>query len=473
MEKHAVVGSIVIGLLVTSSSAQRTSTPQAAVADMSAADVEGLAFTATGEAFVQSRADKPNVVLIMTDDMGYADIGSYGATDIRTPNIDSLARDGVKLTDFYANAMSCTPTRAGLISGRYQQRYGLELALEHAGTRDQDRGLPALNHSLPLLLKRNGYETALIGKWHLGYRPEYSPRVHGFEYFYGFKNGAIDYYAHHHPQAGQRDLWENETPVQHEGYLTDLITRKSLEFIDQNARRPFFIDVAYNAPHTPFQVPDNPSKPPAPGTSTRRDYAAIMERVDRGVGEILERLSKYGLTNNTIVIFTNDNGGVSMSSSAPLFHRKFSAWEGGIRVPALIRWPGRIPRGSVSGQVGITMDLTASILAASRAAVPESARLEGVNLFPVLEGKAPLATRTLFWRTAGGTNLHQKAVRSGDWKLLVDGRQTFLFNVRTDPGERQDLSARENDVVQRLRGLLAEWERDVDAEAKGSPATQK
>jgi arylsulfatase A-like enzyme len=292
---------------------------------------------------------KPNVVLIMTDDMGYADISSYGATDIRTPNIDSLARDGVKLTDFYANGMSCTPTRAGLISGRYQQRYGLELALQHAGTRDQERGLPALNHSLPLLLRNNGYQTALIGKWHLGYRPEYSPRIHGFDYFWGFKNGEIDYYAHHYPSTGQSDLWENDTPIQYEGYLTDLITRKSLEFIDKNATRPFFIDIAYNAPHTPFQIPDNPSKPPAPGTSTRGDYAAIMERVDRGVGEILARLSKHGLTNNTIVIFTNDNGGVSMSSSAPLFHRKFSAWEGGIRVPALIRWPGRIPRGIVSG----------------------------------------------------------------------------------------------------------------------------
>jgi arylsulfatase A-like enzyme len=155
-----------------------------------------------------------------------------------------------------------------------------------------------------------------------------------------------------------------------------------------------------------------------------------------------------------------------MSSSAPLFHRKFSAWEGGIRVPALIRWPGRIPRGIVSGQVGITMDLTASILAATSTAVPENARPDGVNLFPILEGKAPIVTRTLFWRTAGGANLHQRAVRSGDWKLLVDGIWAFLFNVRTDPGERQDVFARENEVARRLRALLADWERDVDSESK-------
>jgi arylsulfatase A len=412
-------------------------------------------------------SDKPNVVLIMTDDMGYADIGTYGATDIRTPNIDSLARDGVKLTDFYANAMSCTPTRAGLISGRYQQRYGLEFALADAGTRDGNRGLPALNHSLPLLLKKNGYATALIGKWHLGYKPEYSPRVHGFDYFYGQKSGVVDYYTHAHPVTGQPDLWENETLVHHNGYLTDLITRKAVDFV-ANTERPFFLDVAYNSPHSPFQVPDKPSAPPAPGTATRADYAAMIERVDRGVGEILQTLNKHGLTNNTIVIFTNDNGGVFLSNNRPLSGRKFSAWEGGIRVPAVIRWPGRIPHGKVSEQVGITMDFTASILAASHAVVPENARLEGINLFPILEGKAPLVSRTLFWRTAG-VNLYQKAVRSGDWKLLVNGAQTLLFNVRTDPGERQDLSSRQNDVVKRLRGLIAEWERDVDAERTRGP----
>jgi arylsulfatase A-like enzyme len=356
-----------------------------------------------------------------------------------------------------------------LISGRYQQRYGLEFALADVGTRDGDRGLPALGHSLPLLLKKNGYATALIGKWHLGYKPEFSPRAHGFEYFYGLKSGVVDYYAHAHPVTGQPDLWENETLVRRDGYLTDLITRKAVDFVADNAGRPFFLDVAYNAPHSPFQVPDRPSAPPAPRVATRADYAAMLERVDRGVGEILQALTKHRLANNTIVIFTNDNGGVPMSDNGPLSGRKFSAWEGGIRVPALIRWPGRIPRGKVSPQVGITMDLTASILAASHSAVPENARLEGINLFPILEGQAPPMTRTLFWRTAG-VDPHQKAVRSGDWKLIVHGRQTLLFDVRTDPVERQDLSSSQNEVVTRLRSLLADWERDVDAERKRGPA---
>jgi arylsulfatase A-like enzyme len=425
----------------------------------------------------------PNVVLIMTDDAGYADIGSYGAPDIRTPNIDSLARDGVKLTDFYANAMSCTPTRAGLIAGRYQQRYGVEFVLPAPNLPGSDGGLPPLAHSLPLLMKKNGYATALVGKWHLGYKPEFSPRAHGFDLFFGYKSAAIDYYTHltTRPSEGaqfasaQPDLWENDALIEQTGYMTDLITRRSVEFINQNATRPFFIDVAFNAPHSPTQRPDDPGH--VAGTATRADYAAVMERVDRGVGEILQTLRSQGLEQNTIVIFTNDNGGVGLSHSAPLFHRKFSAWEGGIRVPALVRWPGRIPAGTVSTQVGITMDLTRSILAATATPVPSDARLEGINLLPTLQREAPEVERILFWRTAGPSpvNMNQKAVRSGDWKLIFDGAVTrvLLFNVKVDPGERDDLYARRPEIVQRLQQQLSAWERDVDAEAKAFAATRQ
>jgi arylsulfatase A-like enzyme len=433
----------------------------------------------------QSSPGRPNVVLIMTDDAGYADIGSYGAPDIRTPNIDSLARDGVKLTDFYANAMSCTPTRAGLISGRYQQRYGIEFVLPAPGLPGSDLGLPPLVHSLPLLLRRNGYATALVGKWHLGYRREFSPRAHGFDLFFGYKSAAIDYYTHLTTRpsdgaqfvSGQPDLWEDDAPVEQNGYMTDLITGRAVEFINRNATRPFFIDVAFNAPHSPTQRPDNPEGTTAPGGATRADYAAVMERVDRGVGEILQALRTRGLERNTIVIFTNDNGGVGLSNSAPLFHRKFSAWEGGIRVPALLRWPGRIPAGTVSAQVGMTMDLTASILAATATPVPPDSRLDGINLLPILQREAPEAERTLFWRTGGPSpvNMNQKAVRSGDWKLVIDGAVTrvFLFDVKADPGERQDRFAQRQDIVQRLQQLLAEWERNVDAEAKAFAATRQ
>jgi arylsulfatase A-like enzyme len=191
----------------------------------------------------------------------------------------------------------------------------------------------------------------------------------------------------------------------------------------------------------------------------------MVEQVDRGVGEVLRTLDKLNLAQQTIVIFTNDNGGEWLSSNAPLFNRKWTVWEGGIRVPALVRWPGRIPAGKVSDQVGITMDLTASILAAAGASIPTDARLDGMNLLPIWEGKAPEVERTLFWRTTAGLR-NQKAVRSGDWKLVVDGNHTLLFNVRTDVGERNDLVSRRRDVAQRLRALLVKWEAEIDAEAK-------
>jgi arylsulfatase A-like enzyme len=411
---------------------------------------------------------RPNVVLIMSDDLGYGDLGSYGATDIRTPNIDSLARDGVRLTDFYANGVLCSPTRAALISGRYPQRYFIEVALGGEGT----RGLRASAASLPQVLKAGGYATGLVGKWHLGGRPDTSPRAHGFEYFFGLIGSHVDYY-HHNRGPEQYDLWENDAKTQQDGYMTDLITGRSVAFIERSARagRPFFVDVAYNAPHWPYQPPGRPSPPPGTGrhqlpqeesTATRADYAAMVEAVDRGVGRILAALDRLGLAANTIVIFTNDNGGEWLSSNRPLFNRKWTVWEGGIRVPALIRWPGRLPTGRTSDQVGITMDLSASIVAA--AGLPVPAQYEGINLFPVLEGRAPEVERTLYWRNVDA-NRAQRAVRSGDWKLMVDGSHVMVFNLRQDVGERIDLTSQRQDIARRLRPMLARWEQEVDAEA--------
>jgi arylsulfatase A-like enzyme len=416
-------------------------------------------------------AQRPNVVLIITDDVGYGDFGSYGAPDIKTPNIDGLARDGVRLTDFYANGATCTPTRTGLISGRYQQRFALERPLGSVRSPDGARGLPVTGRSLPQLLKDNGYATALVGKWHLGYKAEFSPGAHGFDYFFGFKSGFTDYYQHTNGD-GEPDLFENDRPVEVPGYMTDVITERSVRFIEQNAQRPFFIDVSYNAAHWPYQPPDKPSKardhgrhlgPFDDSTSTRAEYVAMLERADQGVGRILRALDGLGLRQNTIVIFTNDNGGEWLSRNTPLFHHKGTVWEGGIRVPAIIRWPGRIPAGKVSGQVGITMDLTASILAATGTPVPAEARLEGINLMPVLEGRVREIERTLFWRVTG--ERAQQAVRSGDWKLLFDGRP-MLFNVRTDLGERNNMIGQRADIAGRLQPLLAAWQRDVDDEAK-------
>jgi arylsulfatase A-like enzyme len=428
---------------------------------------------AASSSLAQAPADnaRPNVVLIITDDVGYGDFGSYGAPDIKTPNIDRLAREGVRLTDFYANGATCTPTRTGLISGRYQQRFALEAPLRGTHSPDGERGLPATGRSLPELLKHNGYATALVGKWHLGYKTEFSPAAHGFDYFFGFKSGFTDYYQHTSGE-GEADLFENDHQVEVPGYMTDLITDRSIRFIEQNADRTFFVDVAYNAAHWPYQRPDHPSTardnarhltPFDDSTSTREDYVAILERADRGVGRILEALDRRGLRQNTIVIFTNDNGGEWLSRNDPFFHYKGTVWEGGIRVPAILRWPGHIPAGTVSGQVGITMDLTASILAATHTPVPAETRLDGIDLMPVLERRSPDIERTLFWRVTG--DRPQQAVRSGDWKLLFDGRP-LLFNVRTDLGERTNLVGKRADIARRLERLLEAWQREVDDEAK-------
>ena len=438
---------------------------------MLAAVLCGLALAAV---HAQRAETRPNIILIITDDVGYGDIGSYGAPDIKTPNIDSLAKAGVRFTQFYANGSSCTPTRAGLISGRYQQRVPLERPLSAVNSPDGELGLPATGRSLPRLLKDGGYATALIGKWHLGYLPRFSPLAHGFDSFFGFKSGYIDYYQHT-DGFGKPDLFEDDRAIESSGYMTDLITQRSVKFITDHAAAPFFLEVAYNAAHWPYQDPDRPSTArdnarhllatdENPGT--RADYVKIMERADQGVGQILSTIDRLRLSPNTLVIFTNDNGGEWLSRNAPLYNRKFTLYEGGIRVPALMRWPGRIPAGIVSQQVGITMDLTATMLAASGATVPAETKLEGIDLLPLLRAGSQPQSRTLFWRvTTGGLN--QRAVRDGNWKLLTEGTaRLMLFDVARDVGEREDLSASNAAVVRRLHQQLLAWEKDVDAEAK-------
>jgi arylsulfatase A len=418
-----------------------------------------------------SAQTRPNVVLVVMDDVGYGDYGAYGAPDIKTPNVDRLARDGVKFTDFYA-APSCTPTRVALITGRYYQRTALEVPLGAAPA--GGRGLVADGRSLPQLMKDAGYATGLIGKWHLGYRPDQQPKAHGFDYFFGFLSGLVDYYQHT-DQNGKPDLFENDKPVAIDGYMTDLITDRAIRFIAQSKQQPFFLEVAYNAAHWPFQVPDKPSvapdnarfvQPHEEHTSTRADYAAILERADQGVGRIVSTLEKLGLTRNTLVMFTNDNGGEWLSRNAPLFHRKTTIWEGGIRVPLIMKWPARIPSGRTTPQAGFMFDLTTTILAAAGARVPPEAKFEGINLLPIVTGQSQPVERTLFFRVTGARA--QRSVRQGDWKLLLDGGGVFLYNLRTDIGERNDLAKERPDLARRLRPLILEWEKDVDSEAKTS-----
>jgi arylsulfatase A-like enzyme len=433
---------------------------------------------------IQPPSDRSNVVLMIMDDIGYGDLGSYGVPDAKTPNLDRLAREGVRLTDAYANGPVCSPTRAALISGRYQQRVGIEWAL--SSVNDKGKSLPVTGTSLPALLKTNGYTTGLIGKWHLGFDPLIGPNAHGFDEFFGFLSGATNYYTHR-AGDGTPDLYENTTPVETPSYLTDEISRRATMFIDRHAGEPFFLEVAYNAVHWPFQPPDLPANDPRRTgvprpheqgdrrliqmaddvpPATRADYVKILENADQGIGTILAALERNRLVRNTLVIFTNDNGGEWLSRNAPLYHRKGTLWEGGIRVPLILRWPGRLPAGKTSPQVAITMDLTRSILAATGARLPAGYEPDGIDLLPMLSGQAPQTERQLFWRIVR-TERRQKAIRSGRWKLLADGGQYLLFDVVDDPGERHDLAAQHSELVVSLKARISEWEKAVDGRAPG------
>ncbi|HEX8409548.1 MAG TPA: sulfatase-like hydrolase/transferase, partial [Thermoanaerobaculia bacterium] len=393
--------------------------------------------------------EKPNVVVILMDDLGWGDLGSYGAVDARTPNLDRLAREGARLTDCYAAAPVCTPTRAAFMTGRYQHRVGLETVIAPS-IGNMDKGLPQSVRALPRLMKEAGYRTALIGKWHLGSTPDSLPRRHGFDEFFGFLGGAIDHYSHH-GEVHDKDLYENETPANVEGYITDLITERAIAFIERNASRPFFVDVSYSAPHWPFQPPGaGPTNVAASvkggqrlrvwaEEGTRADYVRMVESADAGIGRILLALERLDPARNTLVIFTSDNGGEWLSRMGPFFNRKGTLWEGGIRVPCILRWPGHIPAKQVSAQPAITMDLTATILAAAGVSSVKPP-LDGIDLVPLLAAGSTPVERSLFWRSPGGPN-GEKAVRSGNWKYVARDPlfPGLLFDLENDPGERNDV----------------------------------
>jgi arylsulfatase A-like enzyme len=402
----------------------------------------------------------PNILLIVADDLGYGDLGCYRSREIRTPHLDRLAKEGVRLTDAYASAAVCSPTRASLITGRYPQRDGFDWVIRYT---EKDRGLPVSAASLPRRLRKAGYATGLFGKWHLGYKAAFAPNAHGFDEFFGFLAADLDYYSHRDAN-GDPGLYENTKLVEKKGYLTDLITERSLAFLRKNARRPFFLEVAYNAPHWPFQVPGKPEDVRndttyGPENGTRADYVRMVEHLDLSVGKLLAKIAKLGLEKDTLVIFLSDNGGDRLSDNGPLFHGKYSLWEGGIRVPCLMRLPGVIPAGMVSAQPVIAMDIHATILAAAGLTAPAGLAVDGEDMLPVLAGKKPARTRTFFWRLhRPGETFGQKAVRRGKWKYIEDRGVGLLFDLEADKGERRNLASRQPKTVEELRKALADWE---------------
>ena len=420
-------------------------------------------------------AKKPNVIFVLVDDLGYADVGAYGGTDIATPHIDRLAKEGVRFTDFYSNAPVCTPTRCAFITGRWQQRTGFEWALGFSAEqqiRNGDRyepiddklalGLPTTEPSIAKLLKAAGYATGCFGKWHLGYKPEYGPNAHGFDEYFGNLLGHADFYTHLY-KDGTHQLRDNTERVEVEGYLTDLINERAVRFIEKHAAEPFFMYVPYNAVHFPFQVPDEPTSRMDPNDlykGTRDDYRRMVERIDRGVGEMLAALQKHQVADDTLFIFSSDNGGERLSDNRPLFNHKQSLWEGGIRVNCLMRWPAGLPKAKVTRQPAITMDLTATIAAVCGATAPSDRPFDGIDLLPLLRGDAAPQERTFFWRVARSDRF-QKPVRHGKWKFVHDGQLPMLFDLENDIGERVDLGYRNPDVLHDLQRRLAEWEAEL------------
>jgi arylsulfatase A-like enzyme len=407
---------------------------------------------------------RPNIIYIMADDMGYADLSCYGRNDYQTPHLDKLASQGIKFTNAYAGAPVCTPSRASFMTGRYPARTPVGMP-EPLGWWDTV-GLTPKYTSLPTLLKKAGYETFLIGKWHLGGLAAFSPLQNGFDYFFGFTGGAIDYTSHTNPR-GENDLWENDKLVSKDGYMTDLLMNKAIDVLKKNHDKPFFISLQFSAPHWPWQAPGDKAYPASDTAKDAREwgkggspqtYAAMVKSMDDAIGKILEALDEAKLTSNTVIIFTSDNGGERFSDMGGFARKKMTLWEGGIREPAFVKWTGVIPANTVTDQPVITMDWTATILALANAKPDAAFPLDGINLMPLMTGRAKPAIRTFYWRTI---RVPQKAMREGNWKYLKEGDKEYLFDLSKDAGEKNDLKESQKEIFEKLKHKYGEWEKTV------------
>ncbi len=416
-----------------------------------------------GSANFVNGQSKPNIIYIMADDMGYADLSCYGRKDYQTPNLDKLASQGVKFTNAYTGAPLCTPTRTSFMTGRYPARtpVGLLEPIDWT-TSDSLAGLSPDYPSVATLVKKSGYHTYLVGKWHLGFNASKSPLKNGFDEFFGFKGGGTDYISHTDP-SGNNDLFQDDTPVTKEGYMTNLLMEKTVEIIRRGHDKPFFLTLMFSAPHWPWQAPGD--KPYPLGNAewkkggSPEKYAAMIKSMDDAVGTILRTLDEEKISDHTVVIFTSDNGGERFSDMGIYQKGKPQLWEGGIRTAAFIRWPGKIPPNSVTNQVSITMDWTATILALAKAKPAAGFPLDGIDLMPVCRDRKKVTTRTLYWRVFQRNK--QKAMRDGDWKYLKDEKGEYLFNLVKDPGEKTDRKETEKSIFERLKQKYSDWEKTV------------
>ncbi|MCB5184640.1 sulfatase-like hydrolase/transferase [Methylobacillus gramineus] len=413
----------------------------------------------TKAALETTKTKKPNIIFIMADDLGYADLGVYGQTAFKTPNLDKVAYQGLRFTQGYANSAVCSATRFALITGRYQ--YRLRGGLEEPLAGRENLGLPPEHPTLPSQLKKVGYNTALFGKWHLGSLPTFGPLKSGYDVFFGNYSGAVDYFTHKYGVGDEvpGGLYEGEVPVNEVGYYTDLIADHASQYIGkQTEATPFFLSLHFTAPHWPWEAPGDEAVSREIKNLFHLDggslatYGKMVEALDTAVGRVLATLEKQGLADNTIIVFTSDNGGERFSNTWPFSGQKTELLEGGIRVPTLVRWPARIKAGQVSDQVAISMDWLPTLLAAAGTTPDSQYAPDGENLLPILLGEAAIRPRQLFWRYKGH---EQAATRSADWKYLKINGNEYLFNLAKDPRERANLAAKH---PQELAQLKAQWQ---------------
>lgn len=437
------------------------------------AAVTGAAIAVGLPSLAQSHIVRPNILFILADDLGYGDLSCYGRPDYQTPQLDRLAAKGVRFVNAYSASPVCTPTRCAFITGRYpaRTRVGLEEPLTERGElgeKAKTLGLPSEHPTVASLLKQSGYQTALIGKWHLGYLPNFGPLQSGFDEFFGIMSGAVDFFTHK-DMRGDGDLYEGRVSVERIGYMTEMLTKRAVEYISSRRKAPgtaspFYLSLHYTAPHWPWEGPRDQDVSRALGRGydgftaggSLKTYAEMMKSLDEGIGEVLRALDRAGLTRNTLVIFTSDNGGERFSYNWPFRGQKFSLWEGGIRVPAIVRWPGVVPVGVVTQQAAITMDWTRTMLAVGNAKTDPGYPLDGDNLLPVIRGAQPIYERRFFWRTSG-----QDAALQGDWKYLNDGTQEYLFNLSVDAREQANFRELNPTMFAQLRDEFKKWNSTV------------
>lgn len=406
-----------------------------------------------------------NVVVIVADDLGYADIGVQGlAKDVKTPHIDSIATNGVRFTQGYVSCPVCSPTRAGIMTGMYQQRFGHEV--NPGNPVPKEFGLPVEQVTIADDFKAAGYVTGAVGKWHLGLAEQFHPQKRGFDEFFGFLHGAHSYF-NASTRPNDLPILRGEKPVRDNEYLTTSIGREACDFIDRHQKQKFFLYVAFNAVHTPQQVTEKYLDRFADVKDDRRRHClAMLSAMDDMVGDILARLQKSGLTDNTLIVFLSDNGGITANNGSintPLSGFKQQLWEGGIRVPFMMQWKGHLPAGKVIEQPVISLDILPTALAAANAPLSKPRPLDGVNLLPLLQGKADKPPHeTLYWRFGS-----QRAVRQGDlkWVKFNDKDAALVFDVKADPGEDHNLAFEKPELAKSLEAVYQKWDATLIAPA--------